>query len=66
MALRTTLGTGRFSPVARVLATKTRAFTLLEILLVIVLVGLIGGVLLIVGAGIGVYAFFHMRKKPLS
>ena len=50
MALRTTLGTGRFSPVARVLATKTRAFTLLEILLVLALVGLLSA-LLAVGVG---------------
>ena len=50
MALRTTLETGRFSPAAETSATKTCAFTLLEILLVLVLVGLIGGVL---AAGVG-------------
>jgi general secretion pathway protein H len=40
MAPMTTLGTGRFSPPA-----KTCAFTLLEILLVLALIGLIGGTL---------------------
>ena len=47
---------------ARVLATKTRAFTLLEILLVIVLVGLIGGVLAaldLVGLGIASYLSYE-------
>ena len=45
---------------ARVLATKTRAFTLLEILLVIVLVGLIGGVL---AAGVG-HVFGNEHPAP--
>jgi hypothetical protein len=60
MAPRTTLGTGRFSPVARAVATKTGAFTLLEILLVIVLVGLIGGVL---AAGVG-HVFGNEHPAP--
>jgi hypothetical protein len=47
MALRTTLGTGRFSP-----AAKTCAFTLLEILLVLALVGLIGALMAVGVSGV--------------
>jgi general secretion pathway protein H len=55
MALRTTLATGRFPS-----AAKTSAFTLLEILLVLALIALIGGVLTVGVSG----AFSNDHPAP--